>query len=923
MVRRILVTLVVAIAVVIGAVIWGATLYTDYLWFANLGFGAVFWTRLAWQWLIPIIAGGVFALVVFVNLLIARPSSAPRLSVVDGEGETQEHSFSTSWYLPVAAVISLVLGFFFSTGIGDSWHDIVLWLKGGSFGYTDPVFSRDIGFYIFDLPFYRLLYISLQGVLWTSIIASGIVYLISGAVSFTEGVQIRTRAKAHISVLLAGLFVLKAGGYLLKMYQRVYSSDGAIYGVGYTDVHALIPGLKVLAVIAVIAALSLLVNIFRPGLRWTAASVVVLLLASLLGGDVFPRLMQRFVVEPNELIRESPYLVNNIQMTRRGFGLDQVQQQEFDVAQDSHLTLADLKAHEEIIKNIRLWDWRPLLQTYGQLQEMRLYYDFKEVDVDRYWLDGEYRQVMLAARELDPRQVQNPTWINQRLQYTHGYGVVVSPVDEVTPEGLPSLWVKNIPPESRYQELEIIRPEIYYGEVADDYVVVNSRTPEFDYPRGDENAQTRYQGRGGVRLSHPLRRLAFAVRMADPRILISGEITDQSRIMFHRTVLNRVQLIAPFFRYEDDPYLVISQGRLFWIIDGYTTSQNYPLATPVRGWGNYVRNSIKVVVDAYHGSVEFFAMDPEEPIVAAYRRIFPDLIQDIAAMDPDLRQHLRYPEGLFTLQTNVYAAYHMSNPTVFYNREDLWSIPEEIVGETPAPVSPYYIITRLPNSQEPEMVLMQPFTPVRKNNMVAWMAARMDGDRYGELLVYSFPKNELTYGPMQVEARVDQDRDISQLLTLWSQQGSTVFRGNLLVIPLQDKILYVEPVYLQAEQSQMPEMKMVIAGTGTRIATGATLGQALQRLLADGDPQGEEARMVPVEPSLPEGPEFEGQQEYRGLVHRAIASFDRAQERLRALDWAGYGQAMEELETLLRQLEEVSQGELVESILMEENLGLE
>ncbi len=893
-----LLLLVVAVVLVVGAVMLGAVFFTDYLWFANLGLDSVLWTQLGWQWAIRLGAGASFALVVFLNLLVARPS-VRRLQAVDADADEQGVAAKLilgRWLVPALAVVSLVFGFLYSTGIGDVWQDVLLFLRGGTFGQTDPIFHRDIGFYMFSLPFYQALYGSVQGVVWTSLLISGILYLVTGAVSFADGrLGVSTRAKAHLSVLLAVLFGLKAWGYLLSMYGLVYSPRGVVFGASYSDVYALIPGLKILAVIAVVAALTLLVGIFRPGIRLTIASVVLLLIASPLAGTIYPGLVQRFVVEPNELVKESPFIEHNIALTRQAFGLDEVVRTEFPA--QAQLTYDDLAQSPETVSNIRLWDWRPLLQVYSQLQEMRLYYEFREVDVDRYQLDGQYRQVMLAAREMNPQRIQNQSWINQRLQYTHGYGAVVSPVDVVTTEGTPSFWVRDVPPVAQFDELEMNRPEIYYGELTNDYVVVNSRTPEFDYPKGSENAQVRYQGRGGVALSNLLTRLAFAVRMGEPKLLISSELSGESRIMFNRDVVGRAARIAPFFRYENDPYLVISQGKLYWLLDAYTTSGAYPFATPVRGWGNYVRNSVKVVIDAYDGRVQFFLADPTDPMAVAYQKIFPGLLRDIDEMDPGLRQHLRYPEGLFSVQASVYASYHMNNPTVFYNQEDLWSIPQEILGASPVTMDPYYIIMRLPGSDKPEMILMQPFTPARKNNMVAWMAARMDGDNYGQLLLYSFPKSQLTYGPMQIEARIDQDAEISQLLTLWSQQGSNVSRGNLLVIPIGDSVLYVEPIYLQAAQSRMPELKRVVVGNGASLAMGTTLDEALERLFG-----AESAKSTP-ERRL-DGAVPEEVTEYKGLVAAAVDAYERAQARLRDGDWAGYGSAMEALESALRGLQQ-------------------
>lgn len=897
---RWLVLVVIALSVaVIGLVVAGATFLTDLLWFDNLGLSSVFWTRLGWEWAIRIGVGVVFALMVLINLFFSRPS-IHRLQEYQGpEKRLVPPILFGRWLTGVFVAVSIVLGFLYSAGVGDVWQEVLLFLKRVPFGQVDPTFGRDIGYYMFSLPFYRVLYGSLQGLLWVNFLLAGIVYLISGAVSFAEGrIAVTRRAKTHLSVVLAAMFGLKAWGYMLDIYGLVYSPRGVVFGASYTDVYAYAVGLRILSVVAIVAALALLLNIFRPGIRLTIASIVLLLVASPVVGTVYPNLVQRFVVEPNELAKESPFIVHNIRLTRQAYGLDAVQERSFPT--EGILTYDRLMDNEAIMRNIRLWDWRPLLQVYSQLQEMRLYYEFKEVDVDRYYIDGQYRQVMLAARELNPEQVPNQTWINRRLQYTHGYGVVVSPVDEVTAEGMPRFLVTDVPPRSLVPELEVSRPEIYYGELTNDWVVVNSRTPEFDYPKGDENAQVRYQGKGGVQLSNPLIRLAYAVRLGDIKLLISREITSQSRLMFYRNINERVRRIAPFLKYDSDPYLVISKGKLYWLLDAYTTSSYYPFSTPSRGWGNYVRNSVKVVIDPYNGDVQFYVADPQDPLIRAYRRIFPTMFQDLDEMDRDLRQHLRYPEDLFTLQANVMAAYHMENPTVFYNREDLWNIPREIVGAAATTMSPYYVIMQLPGSDKPEMVLMLPFTPARKNNMVAWMAARIDEPNYGRLVLYKFSKRELTYGPMQIEARIDQDAEISQLITLWSQKGSNVYRGNLLVIPVDDSILYVEPVYLQAEQSRLPELKRVIVATGSRVAMGVSLPEAMQQLFGV-KPQ--DAEPMPIEKPAELGGREKA--ESRDLIRMAVDQFEKAQQYLRSGDWAGYGRMMEELEATLRRLESI------------------
>jgi len=800
---------------------------------------------------------------------------------------------NSRWITRGMAAASVVFGFLSSAGLASLWQDALLYLKGTSYGAVDPIFGRDISYYFFDLPFFQELYQALQGLVVVNISVVLIFYLATRTIRFPNGRPYADRGvKAHLTVLLASVLGLKAWSFILDMYMLVYSTRGITYGASYTDVHAYALALRVLAGLGAIAALALLINIFRSGLRLTVAALVMMAVLSLLLGEVYPAFVQRFVVEPNELAKETPYIKHNIEMTREAYGLDAIKEYYYEAGQE--LTYSDV-ANSVALDNIRLWDWRPLLQVYSQLQEMRLYYEFREVDLDRYWLDGRYRQVMIAARELNPSQIQNKTWINEKLQYTHGYGVVVSPVNEVTAEGLPRFLVSDVPPRTQIAELAVSRPEIYYGELTNNYVIVNTKTPEFDYPRGDDNAQTYYEGIGGVELSNVLVRLLFAVRMRDPKILLSREITSRSRIMFYRNILERAKRVAPFLKYDQDPYLVIADGRLFWLLDAYTTTSFFPYSTPTRGWGNYVRNAVKVVIDAYNGTIRFYISDPSDPIVRTYDRMFPGLLMSLEAMPDELRSHLRYPEDLFALQASVYAAYHMDSPTVFYNREDLWSIPQEIVGSSSLAMTPYYVTLQMPDSNRPEFVLMLPFTPARKDNMVAWLAARNDAPNYGELIVYKFPKHELTYGPMQIEARIDQDSEISQLITLWSRSGSSVYRGNQLVIPIQNGLLYVEPVYLQAEQSQMPELKRIVVATGARLAMGSTLDEALRSLFRVEQDESRSERQRTPQSELSDGSVAQ-------LIKQAVKEYEMAKGRLQQGDWAGYGESMEQLEKVLQDL---------------------
>jgi uncharacterized membrane protein (UPF0182 family) len=592
-------------------------------------------------------------------------------------------------------------------------------------------------------------------------------------------------------------------------------------------------------------------------------------------------------VRPNELTAETPYIARAIAATRAGFGIDRVREREFPA---TPLDPGAVARQQATIDNVRLWDYRPMLRTLGQIQTLRPYYTFADVDVDRYTIAGRQRQVMLAARELSVARLPEAarTWVNEHLVYTHGYGLVMTPVNRFTGEGMPEFFIKDIPPVTSVP-LRLDRPEIYFGELTTGYVVVNTAVPELDYPRGDDNVYAHYQGRGGIRLS-ALARLAMAYRFGDVRLALSRDIGPQSRLLFRRQIVARARQIAPFLRYDRDPYLVLADGRLVWILDAYTATDRYPYATRY-GDVNYIRNSVKVVIDAYEGHVTFYLMAPEDPLARTFARVFPTLFRPVAEMPPAIAAHLRYPVDLFELQAQVFATFHMRDPQVFYNREDAWQIPSEVFGNETVRVEPYYVTMRLAEASAPEFVLILPFAPAGRDNMIAWMAARNDPPHYGELIVYRFPKARIVFGPMQIEARINQDATIAQQLTLWNQQGSQVIRGNLLVIPIEDGLLYVEPLFLQAERSQLPELKRVIVASGAAVVMAPTLEAALAGLLGGPRPPAHAPPAVPPASDL------------RALTEQALAIYRAAQERLRAGDLAGYSQEMARLGPVLERLD--------------------
>jgi uncharacterized membrane protein (UPF0182 family) len=615
---------------------------------------------------------------------------------------------------------------------------------------------------------------------------------------------------------------------------------------------------------------------------------------------MYPAFLQRLRVAPNELAAERPYIAHNIRMTRAAYGLDRIEEKEFPAHEN--LDARALARNEVTIKNIRLWDYRPLLRTYAQLQEIRTYYRFVDVDNDRYVVNGEYRQLMLSPRELSYQHLQGGrNWINEHLTYTHGYGLVVSPVNRVTPEGLPEFFVKDIPPRASDGFPRVARPEIYFAESADEYALVRTRSQELDYPAGDQNVYARYEGRGGIGVGSWARRLLFAARFGEPKIILSDDLTAESRILIHRTVSDRIRLIAPFFRFDRDPYVVVTDdGRLVWMLDGYTTSDRYPYSDPVRGVGNYIRNSVKVTVDAYHGTVRFYIADATDPIVRAYAAAFPSLLQPLEKMPEDLRRHIRYPEDFFAIQARKYAVYHMEDPQVFYNKEDLWAVPRRTLDGRDREMEPYFTIMRLPGEAKEEFILLTLFNPSRRDNMIAWLAGRSDPAAYGRLIVYNFPKQKLVYGPRQIDARIDQDPVISQQLSLWNQRGSTVIRGSLLAIPIDQSLVYVQPLYLAAsEQGALPELRRVIVAYGNQIAMEPTLEQSLSRIFA-----GRIGPSVATGPA-PGGPPSPGPAAGpmdRAAAQRAWEAWTRSQDALRRGDWAAYGAEQKRLEEALRVL---------------------
>jgi uncharacterized protein len=871
-------------------------LYVDWLWFHEVGYSDLFTKILFSKTLLGLGAGVLLGLLVYVNLKAAAiPSRGFRFSSRDNVIQLPPVELFDPLLKRLLVPGAFLIGLMAAPQALSKWEQFLLFLNPTPYNLIDPQFGFDVGFYVFRLPAFISLYNWLIFALGLTLVATAAVYFLYRSIEYSQrGIFLSERARRHLLILLASLFVVKAGGYYLDAFDLLYSSNGAAFGASYTDIHARLPALRILAVGALTIALLCVAQVYREGYRAVLFGIGALVAAHVLGVNLYPTLLQRFRVAPNEIAAERPFIERNIRFTRLAFGLDKLESKEFPA--EENLTAQDLKRHESTIHNIRLWDHRPLLSTYAQLQEIRPYYKFVDVDNDRYVIDGTYRQTMLSARELSHEHLQSRNWINEHLTFTHGHGVVFGPVNQVTTAGLPEFFIQDIPPVTT-AGLKITRPEIYYGEVANDYVLVQTGAQELDYPSGDQNVYTKYQGRGGVRIGSLWRRLVFSAHQTTFRILLSQDLTGESRILYHRKIQDRVKKIAPFVMFDRDAYLVIGQsGRLSWIIDGYTTSDRYPYSEPFRRQGaNYIRNPVKAVIDAYDGTVDFYMSDPTDPIIQSFAKIFPGLIKPLEKMPEDLRAHIRYPQDMFGIQAHIYATYHVQDPQVFFNKEDILSIPRQRLDGREADMESYYTIMRLPGESKEEFVLLLPFTPNRRDNMRAWLAARSDGPHYGKLTALEFPKAKLVYGPKQIDARIDQDTFISQQLTLWSQAGSQVIRGSLLPIPIEKSLLYVQPLYLAASQGSLPELKRVIVAFGNQIAMEETLDQSLQRIF--GSKPGQEAVPVVKAATAAAAPEK------KNLAAQALEHFRRSQEFLRQGNWSGYGEELKRVEALLREMQ--------------------
>ena len=887
----------------------GMSLLVDWIWFRQEGFRVVFTTILKARIWLSTLAGMGFLIIAGLNLLIAHWLARRFGYRVQGEVlDFLPLERLSAVFRGLIWVGILVVGYVLGHWAMTHWQEYLLAQHPVAMGHADPLFGIDLSFFLFQLPFrWFLFHLALVAVIGC-ILSAVFLYFVEGGVWVTpRGPAMAPAARAHLMVLGALIFVLAAYRVRLGMYGLLYSERGVIFGAGYTDVHATLPALWILLVLCLLTAGVFLVAAARGRLRpvlWTLAGLAAF---GLIGVRVYPEIVQRLIVTPNEIEKEQPFIARAIEFTRQAYALDRFEVREFSAVED--LSLDDIRANQATVRNIRLWDHKPLLTTFAQLQEIRTYYDFERVDNDRYWIDGVYRQVSLSPRELSSASLPSRSWINEHLTYTHGYGLCLGPVNESTSEGLPELFIKNIPPVST-GATRVTRPEIYYGELANEYCFVHTRAQEFDYPSGDQNVYTSYQGAGGIPVQGFWRRLLFALRFGEIKILLSTDIRPESRLMIYRRILERVQRLTPFLRYDHDPYMVIANdGSLSWILDGYTTSASYPYSDPTEGVGNYIRNSVKATVNAYTGQVHFYVADPSDPLIQAYASIFPGVFEPLSAMPKDLRAHIRYPEELFSIQASQYALFHMTDPRVFYNKEDLWRVAQSATKGAAAPMTPYYTIMRLAEvGTSEEFILMAPFTPARKDNMIAWMAARCDEPNYGKVLVFTFPKQKMVYGPQQIESRIDQDPMISQQLTLWGQGGSSVIRGTLLVIPVLNSVLYVEPLYLAAEAGGgLPQLKRVLVAYSDQVVMELTLDAALSKIFGGTVSSAQPAPAPTPTAQAPGAPSPVAK--VQALIRQANQHYERAQQFLRQGDLGGYGEEIKKLGEVLKRLAAPQRGQ--------------
>jgi uncharacterized membrane protein (UPF0182 family) len=896
-------------------------MYTDYLWFTHdVGYPQVFRRILGAKFLLFLTVSVGFFVYALINLIVANrvvgAVEEPAFALRGGRivRITRAVRVGTFWLLVLGVLVfSLFVGL---TAVG-AWNDYLLFRHAQPFGVRDPLFGRDVGFYVFQLPF--LSFASGLALFGTLLVLLGVgsFYYFNRALGWLGGMPtFLPSVKPHL-LILSTLFLLAFAWYLwLARYDLVFSDHDQFFGAGYTDVHATLPILNITVFGLIGVALLCLISLRRgAGLLLPVGGFGAVMLFWMAASILYPPSVQRFIVVPNQLGRERSYIQHHLEFTRRAYQLDRVVVRVMNAREE--LTEADLRGAEGSLENLRLWDFRPLSQVYNSLQALKPYYRFVDIDVDRYRVGGKVRQVLLSVRELNleglPPEAQR--WQNMHLLYTHGYGLVLNPVNEATAEGQPVLLIRDLPPVTP-ADIPLRNPAVYFGENTTQYAIVRSRQKELDYPLltgsgSEENVYTTYAGDGGVPIGGLFARLMFALRLGDNNLLLSGDLTAESRLLFRRNIAERVQTLFPFLLWDDDAYPVIANGEIIWICDGYTYSRNYPYSKPISRRFNYLRNAVKVTVHAYTGEVKAYIADESDPIIRAYARAFPGLFQPMHAMPEEIKAHIRYPLDMFSVQAKLLELYHTTDARIFFNKEDAWQIAREVLtnGE-PQPMVPYYVMMQPPGEKEPRYILTLPFTPLNRDNLVGWLAAHCDPDRYGEMILYRFPKERLVYGPAQIEARINQNPEIAQQLNLWNQQGSQVFRGNLLVIPLGNAMLYFEPIYLRAAyEAAIPELKKVILASGSRVVMTDTVEEGLRQLLSEAKPSpGAPPAAAPPAPGTPRPTPVPvaatAPTDLKTLARQANRVYREAQDALKVGDWATYGAKMKQLEQLLRQMEQ-------------------
>ena len=873
----------------------------EWLWLRELGYAQIFWTLRTTQIILILAAFIVAALYFVINFrhLAGELKNVNLMgSPLQGSNINLTSEFANKRIKQFFTLGGLVMAFIFAMSFYIRWDESLKFISGVEFGDVDPLFGHDIGFYLFQLPFWEVIQGSLVSIAFITLSILTLAYIFTGLLMVQSATKIQAKKSVqnHLKINAGIWLALLAWGFYLSRYSLLFRSDGIVFGAGYTDVLIHLPALWILIVLSLLLSVLMIAGVWVKTGKAIPAVAVLTVAVLIIGRGLLPGVVQQFNVEPNELQLESPYLEKNIEMTRLAYNLHNVREVEYQA--DDTLGIADIRNNQDAIDNIRLWDPRLLIGTYKQLQEIRSYYEFYSVDNDRYMVDGNVTQMMLSAREIARTlPSQSDRWVNRHLQYTHGFGLVMSPVTETNRQGEPLLPIRNIPPRWDSEDLRVDNPAIYYGENSSGYYIVNTGVDELHYPDGDENVYTNYSGQGGIQFTSFFRKLLFAWEMNDINILITDYIHEESRLQVWRSVQERINRITPFLTLDRDPYLVLNDGKLYWIQDAYTTSSHFPYSQRYRNSFNYIRNSVKIVVDAYEGSVDYYIIDEEDPVLEVYDTIFPDLFKPLSELPDGLESHFRYPQDLFEVQIETFARYHMTRPQVFYNQEDLWTRPNEKYGGRQLLMEPYYVLARLPGEENLEFMLISPLTPENRDNMISWMAAKSDPGSYGELIVYKLPKERLIYGPAQIEARIDQDPEISRQIALWDQRGSSVIRGNLMVIPIENSFLYVEPVFLLADGVDIPQLQRVIVAIGDNISMQPTIEQAIfelfgdeadfilptaQRVLAD--------TAVPVA-DLPEGVVIDTQQmdEIREL-------WRDMREALESGNWVRYGELLNELD---------------------------